>query len=93
MGFPLIVEGGGCSLVAVCGLPTVVASLAALTMGCRTPRLQQASMSCGLGSCGSWALEPRLNSCTTWAELLHSMWDLPEPGVKLVSSAFLPLSH
>ena len=93
MGSPLVVESGGCCLVAVCGLPTVVASLAALTMGSRTPRFQQASMSCGLGSCGSWALEHRLNSCTTRASLLHSMWDLPEPGVKPVSSAFLPLSH
>ena len=28
------------------------------------------------------ALELRLRSCSTWAELLCSMWDLPGPGIK-----------
>ena len=29
----------------------------------------------GFGSCGSWALEQRLNSCDTWAWLPRGMWD------------------
>ena len=41
----------------------------------------------GFSSCGSWALERRLSSCGTWAYLLHSMWDLPGPGLKPVSPA------
>ena len=32
------------------------------------------------------ALERRLNSGSTWAWLLHSMWDLPSPRSELVSS-------
>ena len=67
VGFTLVVEGAGRSPVAVCSLPIVVASLVALTMGSRSPRLQQASVSCGPTSCSSRALEHRLNSCTTWA--------------------------
>jgi len=42
---------------------------------------------CGLGSCGSWALEHRLNSCGTWAQLLHGMWDPPGPRTEHVSPA------
>ena len=41
----------------------------------------------GLSSCGSRALERRLSSCGTWAQLLHGMWDLPGPGFELVSPA------
>ena len=40
-----------------------------------------------LSSCGSLTLEHRLNSCGKWAYLLHNMWDLPRPGVKLMSPA------
>ena len=40
----------------------------------------------GLNSCGSQALEPRLNSCGAWASLLH-IWDLPGPGIEPVSPA------
>ena len=29
----------------------------------------------GFGSCGSWAVEQRLNSCDTWAWLPRGMWD------------------
>ena len=39
----------------------------------------------GLSSCGSGALEHRLNSCGAQAYLLHSMWDLPEPGIEVMS--------
>ena len=41
----------------------------------------------GLSSCGSWALECRLSSCGTRAELLCGMWDLPGPGLEPVSPA------
>ena len=40
-----------------------------------------------LSSRGSRALEHKLSSCGTWAELLHGMWDLPRPGLKPVSPA------
>ena len=40
-----------------------------------------------LSSCGSRALECRLSSCGAWAWLLHSMWDLPGPGLEPVSPA------
>ena len=41
----------------------------------------------GLSSCGLWALERRLSSCGARALLLHSMWDLPGPGIEPVSPA------
>ena len=40
---------------------------------------------CGLSSCGSQALEHRLTSCGTWAQLLRGMWDLPGPGIEPLS--------
>ena len=41
----------------------------------------------GLSSCGSRALERRLSSCGTWAQLLRGMQDLPGPGLAPVSPA------
>ena len=41
----------------------------------------------GLSSCGLWALEHRLSSCGTRAQLLRGMWDLPGPGLEPVSPA------
>ena len=48
----------------------------------------------GFGRCGtqgqqvhSQALEHKLNSCGTWAELLHDMWNLPGPGIEPVTHA------
>ena len=41
---------------------------------------------CGLGSCGSWALEHRL-SCGAQAYLLCGLWDLPRPGIEPMSPA------
>ena len=38
-----------------------------------------------LSSCGSWALEHRLSSSGTRAQLLHGMWDLPGQGLEPVS--------
>ena len=41
----------------------------------------------GLSSCGSRALERRLSSCGTRAQLLCSMWNLPGPGLEPMSPA------
>ena len=41
----------------------------------------------GLSSCSSWALEHRINSCSTQALWLRGMWDLPRPGMEPMSSA------
>ena len=40
-----------------------------------------------LSSCGSPALEHRLNSCGTGTQLLCSTWDDPRSGIKPVSPA------
>ena len=37
----------------------------------------------GLSGCGCW--EHRLSSCATRAWSLHGTWDLPRPGIELVS--------
>ena len=59
------------ALVEVCSLLIVVAFL--------IPEPAHASVVAAheLSSCGSHALEYRPNSCSAWAYLLHSMWDLP----------------
>ena len=44
-------------------------------------------VACGLSSCGSWALEHRLSSCSAWAQLLRGVGDPPGPGLELVSPA------
>ena len=44
-------------------------------------------VACGLRSCGSQALERRLSSCGTRAQLLCGMWDPPRPGIELTSPA------
>ena len=41
----------------------------------------------GFSSCSLRALEHRLSSCGTRAQLLRGMWDLPGPGIKPVSPA------
>ena len=41
----------------------------------------------GFSSCGSQALESRLNSCGAPAQLLCDMLDLPRPGLESVSPA------
>ena len=41
----------------------------------------------GSSSCGSQALEYKLSSCGTLAQLPHGMWNLPRPGIKPVSPA------
>ena len=75
------------SLVLVHGLLTVVASLIA------EHGFQDAQASVGaahaLSSCGSQALEHKLTSFFTRAQLLHGMWDLPRSGIKPISPAFV----
>ena len=74
----------GLLLVAVCGLPTVVAS----RCGARALGTQASVVvACGLSSCGSWALELRLSSCSARAPLLRDMWDPPRPGLEPMSPA------
>ena len=41
----------------------------------------------GFSSCGLRALGCQVSSCGTWAQLLSSMWDLPDPGIKPMSPA------
>ena len=41
----------------------------------------------GLSRCSLRSLECRLIACGTWAQLPCSMWDLPEPGIELMSLA------
>ena len=77
-GFPLVVSGDY-SLTAVRGSLIAVLPLVAC--------VAQALWRAGFSTCGSWALEHRLNSSGTWAELFLGMWDLPCPGTKPVSSA------
>ena len=54
-------------------------------------------VSAGFSHGSSHAPEHRLNSCGTWAWLLHGMWDFPRSGINPVSSALaansLPLRH
>ena len=42
---------------------------------------------CRLSSYGSRALEYKLSSCGAWAEVLQDMWNLPRPGIELMSPA------
>ena len=83
--FSLVVASRGFSLVAVCRLFIAVASLVAE----QRPQGTWASVTVarGLSSCGSWALEHRLNSCGTQAWLLRGRWDLPGWQMEPVSSA------
>ena len=46
-------------------------------------------MAHGLSSCGSQALEHKLNSCDQQAELLRGTWGLPGSGIELESPAFV----
>ena len=63
---------------------------AGATLRCRA----QASHCHGFSCCGAQALRRRFSSCGTQAQLLHSTWNLPRPGIKPMSpalaSGFLP---
>ena len=61
----------GLSLILVSWGSTVPASHCSGFSYCRARALE-----CwGFSSCGSWTLEPKLNSCGASVQLLHSMWD------------------
>ena len=76
-GFSLVAESGGYSLLQCAGF-SLWWLLLLRSMGCRHA---------GFSSCGVWALECRLNSCGTRAQLLCGMWDLPGPGLEPMSPA------
>ena len=76
-GLSLVVASGGYSLLWCVGFPSWWLLLLQST----------GSRSVGFRSCGSRALERRLSSCGAWAQLLHSMWDLPGPGIEPMSPA------
>ena len=76
-GLSLVAASGGLLSIVVRGLLIAVASLVA----------EHGLQVCGLGSCGSRALERRLSSCGARAQLLHGTWDLPRPGLEPVSAA------
>ena len=64
------------------GFSLVVVSRGLLS-SCSVHRL----LICSGFSCGSWALNHRLNSCGTPGWLSHGMWDLSRSGIKAVSPA------
>ena len=55
----------------------------------------RASYCCGFSFCGAWALGTQalvvvghgFSSCGSGAQVIHGMWDLPGPGIELMSSA------
>ena len=75
--FALVAASEGHSLVGAHNLLLAVAFLLRST----------GFMMSGLSSCSSWALEHRLSSCGVWLQLLHSMGDLPSPGIEPVLPA------
>ena len=84
LGLSLVSASEGYFLFAVRGL------LLAMTSLVSEHELQSVwaeAVACGLGSCGSWALEHRLNSCGAQAQLLLSMWDLSRSGIEPMSPA------
>ena len=85
VGFTLVAESGGYSLVEVHKLLIAVASLL-VEHALKSSWASIAAMR-RLSSCGSLALEHRLSSCDPEVYLLCRMWDHPGPGIKPVSSA------
>ena len=76
-GFSPVAASSGYALVLVHRLLVAVATL----LWCTGTR------ACGISNCISQALDHRLNSCGTWAQLLCGTWDLPGPGIKPMSRA------
>ena len=73
--FSLVAKSSGYSLVVVHGFFNVVASSVA------EHELQ------ALSHCDFQVLWYGLCSCGAWAQLLHCMWNLPRPGIELLSPA------
>ena len=67
--------------IAVCRLSFIAVSGGYSLLSCVGFSLQWfLLLSMGFSSCSVG-----LSSCNTWAQLLHSMWDLPIPGIEPVS--------
>ena len=81
-GFSLAVASRGCPPLVVCRLPSAVASLS------EEQGLQGAWVSIvwpWAHSFGSWTLVDKISHCGAWASSLHGTWDLPRPGIELLS--------
>ena len=76
-GLSLVAVSGGYSPVAVQGLLIAVASPVA-EHGLQSMRASVAA------ACG---LECALSGCGTWAQMPHSMWNLPGSGIEYMSPA------
>ena len=91
-GFSLVAGSVGYFLLM---LPGFSSPWLLLLQSSRVPGLPR--MARGLSSFNSQALESRLNSCVSWAYLLHCMWDLPRlgsnPRLLHWQADSLPLSH
>ena len=83
--FPGCGKWGGYSLVAVCGLLIAEASLV-VAHGLQGARALVV-VARGLHSCGSQALEHRLDSYGTQTLLLRGTWDFLRPGMEPMSPA------
>ena len=80
-GISLVVMSKDC-----CLLWFLLIAVAFLLVECRFQDMWASVVAaCGLRSCGSWAPKYRLNSCGTQAQFLRDTWDLPEPGIELMS--------
>ena len=86
---PLAMPGLGCCVVFSPGAASGGCSLWCVGFShCRAQALgawTSAVAARGLSSCGSWALEHRLSSCDSQAELFRDMGDLPGAGIEAVS--------
>ena len=76
-GFSLVVVSGGYSPGVVHWLLIAEASLVE----------EHGSRQAGVSSCGSQALEHRLNSCDAQTSVLRSMCSPPRPGIEPMSPA------
>ena len=81
-GLSLVAVSGGYSLLQYTGF-----SLWWLLLLWSTGSRHMGFSSCGLSHCSLQVLDCWLSSCGTQAQLLHSMWNLPRPGIKPVSPA------
>ena len=83
--FLLMIIFGCAGSVLLHGIPLAVASRARSVCERR-----QVSHCSGFSCCRAWALGHwGLKSCGRWAQLLHGVWDLPNPGIEPMSPAWI----
>ena len=87
-GFSLVAVSRGYTLVAG-RWPLIVVASVVVELGLLGPCAPVVAAR-GLSSCGFQALEHGLNSCGSWAYLLHSMWDLPTCSIRDRTRASCP---